>query len=367
MRPLRILYGVMGEGLGHAMRARVIIDELSARGHIVLAASSARGTLLLRSHGIAVVDVEGLHLCTREGAVLRARTLGANLRATPRRLKFAAGVPWQTALAFEPDVVISDFESFSHAVGRALGKPVISLDHQHILSVARHAAVLRDRPSSSVALARTFVHAKLPGCAHHIVPTFFFPPVKARQRTTTTLTGPILRPALLQAASVPGDHVVVYQTARGDSSLLGALAAVPDVRFHVYGAGRPGPLADNVVGCRFSENAFLDDMRTCRAVLANGGFTSLAEAIVLRKPVLSVPLRHQGEQTLNALWLQALGHGRALDRWSGDGVTAFLDAVAAARFRVPDDDEQERLRSGTRAALAVLESQLDQLRTRQVA
>ncbi|MDP2341235.1 MAG: glycosyltransferase family protein [Deltaproteobacteria bacterium] len=366
MQTRRILYGVMGEGLGHAMRARVMIDELQAQGHIVLAASSSKATLLLRTHGIPVVDVDGLHLVTREGAVLRARTVRENLAATPRRLKTAAGIPWQTVQAFEPDVVVSDFESFSHAVGRSLGVPVITLDHQHIMSVANHTAVLNHRPSSSVAMARAFVHAKLPGCRHHIVPTFFFAPLKKRHRTTTTLTGPILRPAWTSARSLPGDHVVVYQTARGDSSLLRALAGVPDVSFRVYGAG-VGQFAANVVGCRFSEAGFLEDMRLSRAVLANGGFTGIAEAIVLRKPVLSVPLQHQGEQALNALWLEELGHGRAADRWTPDVVKGFLDAVAGARFRVPDDDEDARLRSGTKDALAALNGQLERLALRSVA
>jgi len=31
---MRILYGVVGEGMGHAMRSRVVLDELVKRHHV---------------------------------------------------------------------------------------------------------------------------------------------------------------------------------------------------------------------------------------------------------------------------------------------------------------------------------------------
>jgi UDP:flavonoid glycosyltransferase YjiC (YdhE family) len=40
---MRILYGVTGEGLGHAMRSRVVQDLLRAQGHELLVAA-VRGT-----------------------------------------------------------------------------------------------------------------------------------------------------------------------------------------------------------------------------------------------------------------------------------------------------------------------------------
>ena len=55
----------------------------------------------------------------------------------------------------------------------------------------------------------------------------------------------------------------------------------------------------------FDETRFAADLRSARAVIANGGFTTLAEAIRLGKPVLSIPVRHQGEQELNAAYAAA--------------------------------------------------------------
>ncbi|HAN31481.1 MAG TPA: teichoic acid biosynthesis protein, partial [Myxococcales bacterium] len=65
----------------------------------------------------------------------------------------------------------------------------------------------------------------------------------------------------------------------------------------------------NLVWRPFSQQGFIDDLASCTAVIAGGGFSLMSEAIYLGKPVLSVPLGGQFEQILNALWLQKLGYG----------------------------------------------------------
>jgi uncharacterized protein (TIGR00661 family) len=60
----------------------------------------------------------------------------------------------------------------------------------------------------------------------------------------------------------------------------------------------------------FSEQGFVDDLASARAVIAGGGFTLLGEAVYLHKPVLAVPVRGQFEQFLNARYIQKLNYGR---------------------------------------------------------
>jgi len=129
-----------------------------------------------------------------------------------------------------------------------------------------------------------------------------------------------------------GEHVIVYQTTDSDPRLVPALRAVPEVAFRVYGmrqTARSG-VKNNVELCSFDERAFLADLASARAVIANGGFSALAEAIALGKPVLSVPLQHQAEQQLNAAWLEALGLGMSARRITPDGVRAFISRCGIA-------------------------------------
>jgi UDP:flavonoid glycosyltransferase YjiC (YdhE family) len=58
-----------------------------------------------------------------------------------------------------------------------------------------------------------------------------------------------------------------------------------------------------------SNDGFIEALRTARGVVAGGGFSLLSEAVYLGKPILSVPLRGQFEQTMNARYTERLGYG----------------------------------------------------------
>ena len=76
----------------------------------------------------------------------------------------------------------------------------------------------------------------------------------------------------------------------------------------VYGM-RGGPAEDTVEGnIEFrprSNEGFIEDLRTARAIVTGGGFSLLSEAVYLGKPALSVPLSGQFEQLMNARYLSA--------------------------------------------------------------
>jgi uncharacterized protein (TIGR00661 family) len=80
----------------------------------------------------------------------------------------------------------------------------------------------------------------------------------------------------------------------------------------------------NVTLKGFSEEGFVRDLATCRAVLAGGGFSLMGEAVQLGKPMFSVPIEGQFEQALNALYLEKLGYGEYHRSISEDKIASFL-------------------------------------------
>jgi len=320
---MRILYGVTGEGLGHAMRSRVVAQHLYARGHEVKLVASGRAREYLGSYFPDVEGIPGFAMAYRDAKMSRARTLGRTLRAVRPAVRESVAM-YRTAISgFQPDVCISDFDSFSHVFGRLFARPVISLDHQHVIDRCEHPVQIKDRLPRDFALTKAFVRAKMPGCAHYVVTSFYGPPPKARCRERTTLVGPILRPEVMALEPTSGEHVLVYQTAVATAELLAALRAIPSVPFVVYareGVGEQG----NVSVRAFDEERFLADLASARAVICNGGYTLMSEALYLGKPILSLPLRHQGEQELNAAYLQALGLGVAMRRLDFSALRAFV-------------------------------------------
>jgi uncharacterized protein (TIGR00661 family) len=339
---MRILYGVCSDGLGHAMRARVLAEELRGAGHELLFAAFGRPAALLRSHGFQVLEVRGLTCTFEGGAVRRGRTVLRALSETPSRIQHNARVVLNDVKAFAPDVTLTDFSGFACYAKLVTHCPVISIDHQHVIDRFHHPREITHGFRGNFAVARATVSAKTPGCDRFLVTSFFFPDPRRGTESSTRLTGPLLRPEIERLTATRGEHVLVYQTAAGDAALLETLRALPDVPFRVYGAGAPSQ-AGNVQLLRFDEAGFLADLASARAVLSNGGFSALSEAIYLDKPVLSIPVAHQGEQQLNAAWLSRLGLGMRGAKLTPELLRDFLRSSDQPR---PARDP--RLASGTR-------------------
>jgi uncharacterized protein (TIGR00661 family) len=83
----------------------------------------------------------------------------------------------------------------------------------------------------------------------------------------------------------------------------------------------------NLVYKPFSEEGFIDDLRTARGVVASAGFTLMGEAVYLHRPMLAVPVAKQFEQILNARYLQKEGHGLHTEQITESTLREFLDRI----------------------------------------
>jgi hypothetical protein len=182
---MKILYGVTGEGLGHAMRSRVVHEILRRQGHDVLVAASGRAAGYLARHGLTVVPIEGFELRYREGTLRRAATVGRTLQRAPSALRRNLAAFSDRVDPFAPDLCITDFDSFAHAYGKRRGLPVISVDHHHVITRCVHGAAVQSRMPSRALLTRGVVRAKIPGCDRYIASSFYQPPVRPRYAATT--------------------------------------------------------------------------------------------------------------------------------------------------------------------------------------
>lgn len=345
---MRILYGVAGEGMGHATRSRVVIEHLQRRGHQVRIVASGRACGYLARCCGDVLPIRGLSLRYVRGSVAYTRTAAQLVRSAAASLRHDLVRCRGVLERFDPQVCISDFDSLAHAFGRWTARPVISLDHQHVIDRCRHHAALR---VGGHRVAHAVVRAKLPGCLHYLVTSFYAPPVRRRFAERTTLVGPILRPEVLAQQPTSGGHVLIYQTSDSDPHLVSCLEALREHRFVVYGRGTRRSRAGSHVEHRgFDEARFLHDLASARAVVCNGGHTTLSEALYYGKPVLSIPLRRHGEQQLNAAYLSELGLGQRAPRLEPGVLRAFLAGRGAHPGR--------RIPPGNEAALRTLDGLL---------
>jgi uncharacterized protein (TIGR00661 family) len=322
---MKILYGVVGEGMGHAMRSRVILEHLVAQDHEVEIMASGRAVDFLKKRFHGVNKIHGLHMIYEENRVRPAKTLVSNV------VTGAVGVPQNIAAYFDlistfrPQAVISDFESWTYLYAQTHRLPILSIDNMQIINRTQLPEAIVEGHKAEFQVTKAFIKSKLPWCNEYFITTFFSPKLRKER---THLFPPILRPEILSARRRAGEHLLVYTTGEGEGFAEALKATGLECR--IYGMRR-GLTEEQVEGKLrfqpFSEDKFIDDLASCKAVIAGGGFTLMGEAVYLHKPMLAVPLAHQFEQVLNARYLAHEGFGRYAETL--DDPRAILDFVAA--------------------------------------
>jgi uncharacterized protein (TIGR00661 family) len=174
----------------------------------------------------------------------------------------------------------------------------------------------------------SIIRAMVPRPDVSFVTTFYYGDAKNNR---TLFFPPILRKAVLSLQPSKGEHVLVYLTS-GFESFLKLLKSFSREQFIVYGYDRHDQ-DGSIVYKRFSKDGFLEDLASCKAVMATAGFTLMTESFYLRKPYLALPMHGQFEQELNAFWMAKLNYGTNLRRIRSEAVGNFL-------YRLPDFEER---------------------------
>ncbi len=342
---MRILYGVVGEGMGHAIRSKVLLDHL-VKQHDVHVMVSNRAHDFLAKHFAGVHRIWGLTMAYEENEVQKRLTAVENLAGALKGLPANVAAYFDLIAGFDPQLVISDFESWTYVYAKAHGLPVVSIDNMQAINRCQHDEPLIAGHEAAFQLAKAIVKAKLPFASHYVVSTFFDAPVRKER---TTLVPPILRTEIIEARTKArqGNHLLVYQSADASPDLPGVLER-SGLECRIYGLrrGQSGEVIEGRLHYRpFSESGFIDDLATCRAVIAGGGFTLVGEALSLHKPMLAVPLAGQFEQVLNARYLERMGYGQQAAALTDDSLARFLQALPELNARLSGYAQQgnERL------------------------
>jgi uncharacterized protein (TIGR00661 family) len=341
---MRILYGVTGEGMGHATRSRVVIDHLMRSGHNVTIVAYGKALEYLSKY-FRVLPITGLHIQYDNGAMSLFGSIALNAAVLPQNLAANAAV-YQQVTDFRPEIVFTDFEPFSYLWGTTNNVPVVSIDNPQMIHRCVHGSEIINGDQQSFRTADAFVALTEPRCSLYVITTFFYPSVKEAYLSNTLLVPPILRDSILRARPSNGDHVLVYQTSISDQLLLNVLRSIPQQRFIVYGLPTREDIPGNCLLKSFQEDQFVQDLASAKAVIANGGMSLIGEALALGKPIYSVPVRDHFEQIMNARYLQKLGYGMTSEYFDGKTLKEFLVNLQyfSSRIRsVPQQDGNQRL------------------------
>lgn len=317
----RILYAVCGEGMGHSIRSVPIIEHLKKDKKVMIVASGRAYDFLSKKFD-DVYNITGFNIVYEDNVVNNQKTFFNAVRSLPKEINHNMRVLYTLIRSFQPNIIISDFEFFSNVIAKVLNIPLISIDNQHIMTKTKLKVPARYMKDllASISVIRAFIVRPV----KYLVTTFFYPSVKNKRRVW--LFPPILRNEILKLKPKNGKHVLVYQTSDTYSSLIPELKKLKKQKFVVYGLHKEKK-EGNVQFRKFSEKKFMSELASSKAVITNGGFTVIGEALHLNKPILSVPVKKQFEQILNAIYIDNLGYGEHHEDINKEIVENFLANV----------------------------------------
>lgn len=339
---MRIAYGVMGYGRGHAMRTAAVLPNLLREHDVRVFAGVDAYQALADRFECEQIPVIGYQYGA-EGRLSASLTLRRNAGLTADLL--AAGPVtrrvWERIDRFAPDLVISDSEAWTHRYARSRGIPRIGFDHVGIMAFCHCRFAPEDwwRGRRDALGYRAFM-----GEPDRVLVSSFYP---AEPRSPgVRVVGPILRESVLAARPHRGDYLLAYLN-KGTHQYTTALDTVlraSGENVVVYGTGRRG--RDGRLSFKApSHEGFVRDLAGAKGVVATAGNQLLGEAIYLGKPVLALP-EDVVEQRLNARAVVDLGVGAQADLARPSltdigGFLANLDAYAAATRRHRRDGRGE--------------------------
>lgn len=312
-----IFYCICGEGMGHAIRSSVIIDRIKDKYDVYIF-SSDRAYKYLNEKFDNVYKIGGFNTVYINNKVNNTKTLINALKRNPLNIKEGYEELYKKARKLSPDVIVTDFEIYATMVSKLLSIPLISLDNIHMIT--QTAIDYPPKHQGEMLKAKGVINSYVIKPKIHILTSFFYPKIKPKKRAV--LYPPVIREDILKLEPTIEDHIIVYQTSKESVKLVEQLKSLNE-KFTVYGFNKD-EVDENLTYKLFNENEFYNDLASAKAVICNGGFTFISEAISLKKPIYSVPAIGNFEQTLNGFYVQKLGYGEYHEEMSPKKVEKFL-------------------------------------------
>lgn len=346
---MKIIYAIAGEGMGHATRSKVVIDYLKTK-HNVIVVTSGRSYKLFKGNYDNVHQISGLFMSYKDNSFRYVKTAVDNVLKTFKNLSSVKTIS-KLIKDENVDLLISDFEPLSIVAAKKSKIPIICVDNQQALLYSKVNTSLFKLAHPAV--VRNYIRRTTKQANHFFVSSFF--PLDIN-KSNVDVVAPIIRRDLLASNPLNMGHVLVYQTSRSNKDLIKVLKSVESQKFIVYGFDIE-KVSDNVTFKKFDEKTMILDLSSAKAVITNGGYSLISEAINLRKPILCEPVKDQFEQMLNAQKVKQLGYGGIVDRLSSKSIVSFLNKVDMFKKRL----EMREIQRDNNALFRLLDKKIEEL------
>lgn len=283
---MKIFYAIQATGNGHISRAMQLYPHLKKFGEVDFFLSGSNASLNLdlpikyKSHGCS------LFYSACGGLDYWKITKNINLHKV---IKEAKSLPLK-----QYDIIINDFDSITSLACKIQKVHSVQLGHQ-----ASFVSKLTPRPEKKSVMGEIILQhfASAPkniGLHFEKYDSFIHPP--------------IIKEEIQLADPVNKKHITVYLPSFDRFCLEKAFNDLPDLEFHWFlNDITTKTTIRNVTYYPVNQTYFNESLISCHGIITGGGFETPAEALYLKKKILSIPIQNHYEQECNAAALKKMG------------------------------------------------------------
>lgn len=296
----KILFGVCGVGYGHAIRSKILLEEL-AKNHDLFIVAGQLAYSYLKDNFKNVCEVDGLELAFKENRVNSLRTILKNIKKiSMKNYNSLKRIKGKIDL-FKPEIVISDFEAFSIYYAGDKKLKVIGFDNEHYILDGNFNVPGKYKVSylkSKIIVNFYNINASI---------IYLLPDQKLNENSKAFSLMPVLRNEIIKSKPKNNDYILVYTSVIKHEKIFEVFKKFNE-KFIIFGDWEDKKYK-NLVFKKFNEKEFLRFLLNCKAIITTAGINLISEAIYLGKPILALPIKNQFEQILNALYVKENNYG----------------------------------------------------------
>jgi uncharacterized protein (TIGR00661 family) len=283
---MKIFYAIQATGNGHISRATQLYPYLQKFGEVDFLLSGNNASLKadlpikFRSTGCS------LHYSKCGG--LNYWDIAKNIQPF-QMYKDAKSLPLKNY-----DVVINDFDSITSLACKMQKVHSVQFGHQ-----ASFISDATPRPEKRSIMGEMILKHYAPSPKH--IGLHF-------ENYDTFIHPPIIKDEIVQAEPKDLKHITVYLPSFQADCLEKAFHKLSDVEFHWFlNEVQTKHTVGNITYFPVNQKLFNESLINCHGIITGGGFETPAEALYLRKKILSIPIRDHYEQECNAAALKKMG------------------------------------------------------------
>ena len=317
---MKIFYAIQGTGNGHISRAEQLYPYLQKHGEVDFFLSGSNAQLQTplpikyKSNGIS------LHYKNTGGMDYGkiSKSLGFNI------YKEAKALPIENY-----DVIINDFEFITSLACTLKKKKSIQFGHQ-----ASFQSKLTPRASNFNPLGN-WVLNKFVKSTDYLGLHF--------ESYDKNIYNPIIKDEIINAFPIDNGHITVYLPQYSIAFLSPYLLTQSKFNFEVFTKEvKQATKYKNLTLLPIDNKIFTNSLIQCHGIITAGGFETPAEALYLKKKLLSIPILNHFEQECNGAAMQKLGVTviKKIDKNFNQVFTEWVQAENKTQFTLTHSTEE---------------------------